>query len=81
MLETRIRKLEALARKRQPRRLLVVYENDWRDDRPYPAPEELAAPDVDVLTIRYVADWPPPACPPPAPPTRPGEKGTDHRPL
>ena len=58
MLTTRIRKLEADAQRRKPRgKFIFFYENDWRDDRPNPTPEEMADPDVEVIRIRYVENW------------------------
>jgi hypothetical protein len=57
MWKARLQKVEALARRRIPRKTLVVYENDWRHDRPNPTPEELADPDARIIYIRYVADW------------------------
>ncbi|MHB0936816.1 MAG: hypothetical protein ACYDCO_18075 [Armatimonadota bacterium] len=58
MLRSRIEKLEALLRRRRRSRVIIVYENDWRDDRPSPTSEELAAPDTEVIHVRYVNDWP-----------------------
>lgn len=63
MSASNLRRLERLLERCRPRRQVIVYENDWCDDRPNPTPEELADPGVDVLIIRYVADWPPPAEP------------------
>jgi hypothetical protein len=56
MLKSRIQKLETRTRRRDPGRLLIVYENDT--DRPGPTPEELADyPEADILRICYVDDW------------------------
>jgi len=56
-LAKRIARLETLARHR-PRRVAVVFENDWRENSPAsiePPPD----PDADIIRIRYVDDWPP----------------------
>jgi len=58
MLSTRVVRLEALARRRRPRRVVVVYENDWRENSPASIESRLD-PDVDIIRIRYVDDWPP----------------------
>lgn len=57
MLKSRIRKLERLACRRKPQRLVAFYENHWRDDHVNPTPEEMADPNVQVLRVRYVEDW------------------------
>jgi len=60
MQRSRLKKLEALANRRKPprpRKQLVVYENDWREDHVNPTPEELADPDVDILRVVFVDDW------------------------
>jgi hypothetical protein len=57
MRKARLQKVEALARRRKPGKLLIVYENDWRQDRPGPTPEELADPDAEILRVVYVKDW------------------------
>jgi len=52
MLKSRIQKLETRTRRCDSGRLLIVYENDWRTDRPGPTPEELADyPEADILRI------------------------------
>ena len=57
MLSGRIKKLEIeIRRRRAPRKLLVVYEND-SGEHPKPTPEELADPSNEVITVRYVDDW------------------------
>jgi len=55
MQHSRLKKLEALARRRRPPgKLHVVFVNDWRDN---PTPPEPANLNDDILRVVFVDDW------------------------